>query len=195
MTNARSYDPGDYCWNGTVSPSWIETYYGWLDNQWEEDHTINCKRHLQGEDGTNPHYYLGNYYNVGASVAQEDTSTIISEHRYSTSICPAGWQLPDNIGDRSFQNLVDKSKTEGNIEITAGEDGTIHKSPYWFTYNGYISSQGIRWYANIAYYWSSTAQTSSSWYHFYANGDGRLTPANGGGTRHGGLGLRCVARQ
>ena len=69
LTNARSYDPGDYCWNGTVSPSWVETYYGWLDNQWEEDHTINCKRHLQGEDGTNPHYYLGNYYNVGASVA------------------------------------------------------------------------------------------------------------------------------
>ena len=52
----QSYDPGEYCYSNAISSS------GSLNQQ-----TIACKKH-QEVAGSNPHYYLGNYYNYAAAV-------------------------------------------------------------------------------------------------------------------------------
>ena len=105
----------------------------------------------------------GNMYNWKAATAglgtPEDVNTTITE-----SVCPKGWQLPDNDGVYSFQNLM----LHYGLPITNATDGstvqTIQQSPFFFTLSGYNSS-----YSGISSaFWSRTTREVASHAYDYA---------------------------
>ena len=89
----QSYDPGNKIWNGGLDSS-ANTNLGNMTQ------------------GTDQHYHLGNYYNWGAAVAMNNTSSYTTQYiDVNQSICPKGWMLPKSgniTAAGSFQNLVNQ---------------------------------------------------------------------------------------
>ena len=185
---AQSYDPGDFCWNKKVEPSGGSG----SSADWFMQHTFACKRH-EGND-PNLHYYIGNYYSYGAAVAQNDTS-IKQENGdyYDTSICPAGWQLPRNDGDKSFNNLFEKAKSKGS-PITSGVSGNVQNAPYYFTYNDMWSGSQGAGLGYGAHYRTSVVSSKSDSYILDFFGNSNLRPQFNSAWRAHGFSVRCVAR-
>ncbi len=170
-TVPESYDPGDRYWNGDFNQNWDGT----LDN-------------MTTTSSSNSHYHIGNYYNWTAAVAMSDSSSYTSGGTdVNQSICPAGWRLPNNSDNKSYQNLVDTQS------LSAGTSGNIQSSPVYFVYGGY-------WYGSSAYvgsrgdYWSSVVDYSKGSSILDFGVGGYLNP-QADGNRDYGSSLRCVARQ
>ena len=118
----------------------------------------------------------GNYYNWCAATVSGNCSNITAEQ--TNSICPKGWVLPSNSGNRSFSNLFGKynlpeSNTSGNY-ITA-----VESLPLYFGRPGrfdstYYSSFGTSYlYAGSGgYYWSVMPNSFTKSYLFFYDHNG-----------------------
>ena len=172
-TEPESYDPGDLYWDGTLNTSWS----GNLSNETVTDPPAT--------GGT--HYHIGNYYNWTAAVAMSNSTSYTSDGTdVNQSICPAGWRLPNNSDNKSYQNLVSRQS------LTAGTSGNIQNSPTYFVYGGYWegSSSNV---GSGGYYWSSVVEGSNDAYQLGFGVNGYLGPQDYG-YRGVGYSLRCVAR-
>ena len=170
----QSYDPGDKIWNGVTTSS--------------SGTTINNM-----VQGTNQHYHLGNYYNWGAAVAMNNTSSYTADNTdVNQSICPKGWMLPKsgttNTSAGSFQYLVNQYNWASNSMTNPN----MWATPLYFPLAGdwYGSSGGV---AYVGYFWSSVVSSSSYAYYLYGHYSGMVLPANGY-YRYYGFSVRCVSR-
>ncbi len=175
----ESYDPGDLCWNGAISPD----YYGTLDD-------------YAGACGNEKHYHIGNYYNFTAAIAMNDSSSYTANHTdVNQSICPAGWRLPALSGSRSYDGLV----TE--YDLTSGVSGNIQNAPLYFVYGGgwdpawSIASGGLgtTGTGSSGSYWpSSIYRDSGAWGFSFTRGGTMDVGVEF--HRYAGGSVRCVAR-
>ncbi|MBR6505688.1 hypothetical protein IKT18_02560 [Candidatus Saccharibacteria bacterium] len=169
----QSYDPGDVCWNGAIRNDWNGTI---------ASETTVCDN--------NRHYQIGNYYNLNAAFAMNTNHSYDAiGTRINQSICPAGWRLPANSGDQSYESLV------ANLNLTAGNSGNIHASPTYFTYtgtwNGYSSSTSAR-----GFYWSNEIYDQSGTDILYFDKDGNIIEEGLGMHQENtsGTPIRCMVR-
>ncbi|MBR3180262.1 hypothetical protein IKF57_01900, partial [Candidatus Saccharibacteria bacterium] len=164
----QSYDPSNKIWDGVATST----------------NNINLDNMVQG---TNQHYHLGNYYNFGAAVAMNDTSSYTTQYTdVNQSICPKGWMLPKsgNITTAgSFQYLVNQYS-----------GSNIWSAPLYFPlaggWNG--SSLGVAYGGSFR---SSVVNWSSTAYIMSGNYSGTVNPAYGAPLRYNGSSVRCVARE
>lgn len=166
----RSYDPGDYCWNGTLDISG-----GGFNNL-----TIGCS-----DTDANQHYSVGNYYDWSVAVAMNDTSSLV-ENGYvvDQSICPAGWTLPSS---GSFAYLI--KTVFGDYLAT-----TVMGAPAYFPLAGYKDIyHPVESVGNSGNFWSSTVYDDDRTYLFYFTYNDFLTSTERFGRRLE-LSIRCVAR-
>ena len=174
FTDSDSYDPGNICWNETITTDQFMTL---------SDYGTECN-----QNGS--HYHLGNYYNWTAAVAMSDSSSYNTENADANqSICPAGWTLPkggSDTGSGSLAYLIEK------VGLTSGDSGNAHISPTFFSYAGsWNGNSGFVGYGG--FYWSSVAKSGG-----YVANSLIITPyiasPSGSGERSAGYPVRCVAR-
>ena len=171
----QSYDPGNKIWNGTPSSS--------------TNITINNMA-----QGTDQHYHLGNYYNWGAAVAMNDTSSYTAQNTdVNQSICPKGWTLPKsgNITTAgSFRNLVNQYNWASNSMTNPN----MWSAPLYFPLAGYwYGSSGSGLVAYYGVFWSSVVYSSYHAYYLYGNYNGTVESASNS-FRDSGCSVRCVSR-
>ena len=201
IIHPESYDPGDLCWNGTLSDysDW-ETYFGSCSYN-NITGMINCDESINPIDtyitvsGTPTlQYYLGNYYNWTAAVALNDSSAYTTQYQdVNRSICPAGWTLPksgNNTSSGSFQYMLEQYGWDSN-SYELGSGYTAYHTPMFLTFGGF-------WYGSIGdvgfsgSFWSPMLYSSHYAYNFYSP-DGYVDPG-GDANRYEGFSVRCVAR-
>ena len=179
-TIQQSYDPGDFCWNGLIGTS------GGGSLEWFNQHSVSCKKH-EKVTGSDPHYHLGNYYNYGAAVAQNDTSSKQTDgDSFKTSICPSGWQLPTK---EIYQALLDTN----NPKPQGGYDGNIHQPPFYYPYIRTWSGVFID-YSYGADYITSTVVDANHIYELAFNGNPSYVIKVKSMDRYCGFPVRCVVR-
>ena len=193
-SNNRSYDPGNYCWKGE------QTRHIKSEESYFEADSRECDPH------DSSHYHIGNYYCYDAAVAQNDTSAhTTNKQAYNTSICPAGWQLPNVDGNKSYQALHDAAKAAGQTwyagyigskteNQTTNNKSTVHEYPFYFIYSGLWGGRSRR-FGGYVWYRSNAVYSSILSYVFMFSGDGHLTPIGTSGYRQDAFPVRCVSRQ
>ena len=141
-----------------------------------------------------PSEYVGDYYNWYAATAESgtwDMSTDSVAGSATDSICPYGWQLPNNSGTKSWYNLITTNYSANSGRLGARKlrsfPLSVIMSGYYAWVNGYLGSRGTG-----GYYWSSTpyAVTHSHHLYFYSTS---VYPQYGSNKTYG-LTVRCVAR-
>ncbi len=159
----RSIDPGDSYWSGNLisnsaKTEWINYYNNsdCVDGDYDDClsyvsgrgwHTSNPFTYMNSGASTgDSHYHLGNYYNAPAALASNYLGLVSTQypdspiaHSFDTSICPAGWTLPDGtVNNNDFRGLlnsydVDISTQEGSRALTL--------APFYFNVAGAITSE------------------------------------------------------
>ena len=178
---AKSFTFND---NGTID---VKT--GGTDGRyWNGD--TSCTSNCYTTTG-NLRNHFGNYYNWPAATAGSGTDSIATDGtNVGDSICPKGWQLPQNSGTKSFNNLIRTvygiSATDTDTSVMAEPLHFIRSGSYGWS-DGIPTNQGR--YGN---FWSATAKSGNSAYNLVSN-FGDLNPHN---TSYKGNGftVRCVAR-
>ena len=127
----------------------------------------------------------GVYYNWYAATAGTGTWSTSSDEEASSSICPAGWRLPSNTGDKSYYHLITETYNYTTGKQLVDNLGFVYSGYYEF--NGYVYGQG-----SDGYFWSSTAIASSHAYSldFYS----RSVDPQGNDGKSNGLSVRCVSQ-
>ena len=144
----------------------------------------------------------GNLYNWTMATLGSGTSLTQDGQTAPNSICPKGWQLPVNSGNKSFYNLLDAYYTGtigsgGNPQTTPAlidQQNLMWSDPLDFVVSGdYNQSIGtIRSRATEGTFWSGTAY-SATLAHLLASNSTGFHPQGWG--YHGyGYAVRCVAR-
>ena len=127
----------------------------------------------------------GNLYNwnaATATVGKQATTGTVTE-----SVCPKGWQLPNNTGTKSFNALM----TAYSLPTTSVENGaavqTIQQAPFNFPLAGnYANSPGYQGRTTV--YWSRTvyaSNTKSSYGLGFSAEDGYFSPQDVRGKLYG----------
>ena len=173
LVAAASYNPGNLCWDGVISPNEIGTI---------ETNTEACTQ--------DNHYHLGNYYNWNAAIATSDSSSFVEYIDAEQSICPAGWTMP---------NIASFSKILRELNLTSGINGNVHSAPVYFIYGGNMGGDGgNNWVGRIGRYWSSTptfTNINASALQILSNVSTIEIPGNDSGLHRGnGIFVRCLAR-
>ena len=101
----------------------------------------------------------GNLYNWNAATAgagkQATTGTV------TESICPKGWQLPDNDGVYSFQNLMLHYGLPTVNSVNGSAVQTVQQAPFNYALAGYYESSPQK--QNLAMkYWSRTVNINNT---------------------------------
>ena len=173
-TTPASYDPGNLYWNGIIANDWSGTL---------DDMTVTSASATPG----GCHYHIGNYYNWTAAIAMDDSSEYETNgYDVNQSICPAGWRLPTDYGDRSYGSMT---YMQG---LTSGPNGNIQESPVYLVYTGNWkgSSDSV---GGSAMYWASKSRRDDVAYILGFSRNGTLFPGTWGG-RSTGNPVRCVLR-
>ena len=135
--------------------------------------------------------HFGNYYNWPAATAGTGTdSTATDGTNVGDSICPKGWQLPQNSGTKSFNNLI---RTVYGISAT-NTDASVIAEPLHFIRSGYYNWSGgtLDNQGTDGSFWSATAK-SDTYAYYLGFHSGGLDPQHGS-NKGNGLTVRCVAR-
>ena len=201
---ARSYDNVTYGYVPTNQTDGSQTNtIGNLTARSDSDGLNNYK--TSGWVSAYANQYVGDYYNWYAATAESGTFAQSSGDA-EDSICPKGWQLPQNDGDASGskswyglivgaykQNTNNGDGSSGSVTISDSEVN-IKKFPL-----SLVRSGNYDWaYGNLNHrgsygsFWSSTpyAVTATRSLRFWS---GTLYPRNGD-NKTGGFTVRCVAR-
>ena len=133
----------------------------------------------------------GNYYNWNASTAGSGIWNV-KNTSVDDSICPIGWQLPSNSGDKSFYHLITEiyGFTSSSTSSTA-----LRSNPFNFILAGhYVHTSGeMSNQTTNARYWTNTAYTSAAYaYHLYMTSSSISTQNSN--NKGFGYSVRCVAR-
>ena len=173
--------------NGTTSEYNVVQIYSGVAN----DVTSSCDLTTAPYCLVNASTKYGNLYNWNAATAgvglRATTGTV------TESICPKGWQLPDNDGVYSFQNLM----LHYGLPTTNTTDGsavqTIQRTPLNFSLVGYYDNSSVD-QSLRAFYWSRTVYTANAdqanSLHFGTK-DGSFYPQGFPGKSYG-FSIRCV---
>ena len=153
-TAPESYDPGDLYWNGIPNNSWNGNFY---------NETVANPTDTPG--GT--HYHIGNYYNWTAATAMSDSSSYDGYRDAGQSICPAGWRLPTNRGDESFQNLLTPYGWTDN-DRTLDNDQKSWNEPLYFVLGGRWTWDPTDNFGSVGFYWTNVAIESKFAYSLHA---------------------------
>ncbi len=142
-----------------------------------------------GNNTYNAHYLVGNLYQWNAATA--GTGSTITSQDAKDSICPKGWQLPtsNNSNSGSFQALMSAYSITSNADSTT----RITQSPLYFHPSGYVSSGSLRYAGDSGYYWSSTANSSTSNAYLLYFASDYVYPSTYD-YRYYGFSVRCLAR-
>ncbi len=173
----QSYDPGGKIWDGVVGSGTT------LDDM---------------NQGTNPHYHIGNYYNWMAAVATNDSRLFTNKIDVNQSICPAGWMLTKSSGVGSFNSLsslyarwtesVYDEETDA-WSIPERLPDQLWESPVYFTMGG--QWMGDSWdVSNEGYYWTPKKDDSGASNYFVSQFFTEMSSPN----HYFGLSVRCVSR-
>ncbi|MBQ3353043.1 hypothetical protein IJG89_01680 [Candidatus Saccharibacteria bacterium] len=169
-------------------------------------------------DGTCPHYHVGNYYNWSAAVASNDTSTITANYTTAPdSICPAGWRLPTGKTSNTSTDLgyygeinytwvsegLAKDYVTGTGTATYIPDNNtgwvnIRNNPMYMVAAGYKNGTSAPTQLDTyGRYWTNTAYSNSVAYapYFYSSGLYPTYYNSSNSPRGRGFSIRCVARQ
>ena len=199
--------------NNTTSPASYDagTRYRYPSGSSTTDYysIVNCTD--AHDDGTCPHYHIGNYYNFTAAVASNSLSGITTNYTaMGNSVCPSGWRLPNGqesstgyaevnyswVGEGIVANYVTRGTSATYLPDNATGYSHIRSNPLFMANAGYISSNGSTIsYTSLSYsyYWTNTIYNNSSGYDYYFLG-GSIYPS-GSFNRGYGVSVRCVARQ
>ena len=136
----------------------------------------------------------GNLYNWNAATAtvgkQATTGTVYE------SVCPKGWQLPDNTGTYSWNALMTAyglPTENGNSATHNAAIKTIQQSPLNFPLAGYYYGSSVN-QARYAYYWSRTVYSSNTNYAYslHFNSEGGYFYPQHNNSKYSGFSVRCV---
>ena len=183
----ESYNPGDLYWNLAIdnnAADWEEYYSGcdFSTSTISCDQTLNPISTYTGSTGI-PQYHLGNYYNLAAAIATNDSSIYVNDP-VEQSICPAGWTLPrDGFEDDTVYALWNEYGYDGydeNYDIS-----TLWSSPLYYSLGG--AFDGI--VGSIGY---TGVFRSAGFEAAYINTE--YVSAQTDIERAAGLSIRCVAR-
>ena len=108
------------------------------------------------------------------------------------SICPKGWKLPDNAGNRSFVNLIFNTYGLQDNNTSAAK---LLAAPLNFVRSGYTdrsNSQQLDM-GEYGYWWSTAAYSQATSAHNLATYSAHVIPQYAG-YKGNGLSVRCVAR-
>ncbi|MBR2587566.1 hypothetical protein IKE71_04325, partial [Candidatus Saccharibacteria bacterium] len=200
---ARSYDNVTYGYVPTNQTDGSQT--NTIGNLTERSATDGLNSYkTSGWSSLYANQYVGDYYNWYATTAESGTFTQSSGNA-EDSICPKGWQLPENGGDtsgsKSWYGLIvgaygqvtnDNGGTSGSTEVTASEVN-IKKFPISLVRSGryYWADSNLDNRGSYGYFWSSTAAATaySRDLEFWG---GTLYPQSGSGKASGST-VRCLA--
>ena len=150
-------------------------------------------------DGDGISQYKGSYYNWYTATAMSGTWSMGSGSPEDApdSICPRGWRLPANSGDKSFQNLMvtvyQLLTTPGTGNASARDK--LLKKPFSYAYSGFYEfiNGNIYLQNNDLYLWGSEAQDTTIAHRLYVSSDTSVMPQNNGRKPYG-FSVRCVNR-
>ena len=199
----QGWDLGDYVWRTPTSTKYCQT-----DTNLSES---SCSSYWQSTAGmiamTEPrtdgvtvegstydaHYLVGNYYSYQAATA--DTAPPGSGDA-SSSICPAGWQLPTSGDDRnntpgSFYYLLNQY---GFTSSFGNGTNSITSVPLYFVRSGYVAPRENLYTAGGWGFYLSVRSTTTR----IANGlyiDSSSVSPSSNTSRYLGSSVRCVAAE
>ena len=170
-------DPGDeYVYTSNSDAD--DTVYATLSSCTNAGHT-DCQ-----------HYHIGNYYNWNAARADGNDNT---------SICPAGWRLP-NLDSNEYGNLlVSYNIIQNNTSTTYLTDGfnNIRKAPLYFIRAGakgdIAQSNIVPGTGNSRYFYGQTT-TFAAYMNFSKTQVDPVSNNRYSQIRGYGYSIRCVAR-
>ncbi|MBQ6394607.1 hypothetical protein IJH97_02560, partial [Candidatus Saccharibacteria bacterium] len=188
---ARSFTFND---NGTID---VKT--GGTDGRYWDPDTADSSDCVASSTDTSNCYtitgnlrnHFGNYYNWPAATAGSGTADIATDgQNIDDSICPKGWQLPQNSGSKSFNNLI---RTIYGISAT-DTDTSVMAEPLHFIRSGFYRWNGgtLGRQGTTGYFWSATAKSDTNAYYLIFN-SGYLVPQSSNNKGYG-FTVRCVAR-
>ena len=134
-------------------------------------------------------YSYGNYYTWHAAIAD----TAYHFDQAYTSICPAGWMLPQGGTTASgFGKLdVDMGGTGAN-QFTAEASNRWRKYPNNFLYSGYFNFSSAYNRGSHGYYWSSTSDMNVDVFSLYLHKT-NVYPGSDSFSKDSGQSIRCTA--
>ena len=113
-------------------------------------------------DGTCPHYHVGNYYNFTAAVASNSTSGITSSRTVmGNSICPAGWRLPNGRTSLSSSDVGYNGEFNYTLVAQGVISGYVGTSNASYNTNGYLNLSNNPLYLVRSGYKNGTSDPSS----------------------------------
>ena len=133
----------------------------------------------------------GNLYNWNAATAgvgKQTTTGTVTE-----SVCPLGWQLPNNTGTKSFNTLMTAYSLPTTNVTNGSAVQTIQQSPLNFPPAGYYNNSSVT-QARYAYYWSRIVYTSNTNLVYYLHFNSELGYFNpqGNNYKYRGFSVRCI---
>ena len=133
----------------------------------------------------------GNLYNWNAATAtvgkQATTSTV------TESVCPKGWQLPNNTGTRSFNNLMSAYSLPTTNVTNGAAVQKIQQTPLNFPSAGYYHYSSLM-QTYDARYWSRTAYANDTYcaYHLHFSSENGLFRPQNDSIKADGFSIRCL---
>ena len=183
---AKSFSPGDIYYKDGVGTGDYDSVTGSYSSG-------------QSSNG-DPWYHVGNFYNWHAATAGTGTATMGGngyDQVATDSICPKGWRLPTNYGDKSYINLVN-----GVYELLNNDAVSANRTLYpplnfvrsgvfhWIFREHRQKGSGYLAWSNTA-----TANNVQAAYQFYARSFENTNNATNGELHKGhGISIRCVHR-
>ena len=173
--------------NGTASAYDVVQIYSGV----AEDVTSSCDLTTNPYCIVNTTTKYGNLYNWNAATAgvglQATTGTV------TESICPKGWQLPDNDGVYSYQNLMLHYGLPTTNITNGSAVQSIQQAPFYFAFAGYYNSSSVGQVGIGAYYSRTvdTANNNRSNYAYLRTDNGVFHPQDINYKSYG-FSVRCV---
>ena len=141
---------------------------------------LYSKSQMLNQKSCVPHSYnTGNYYNFPAA------STNTSEPA-SSSICPKGWNLPQNTGNTSYSHILDMYGIDNFAATKSNYDSGLVNLPLSYLRSGYYYSDGTLYYQGISGVYRMTSQRLG----FHSS---NLNPTSNTDANRG-YSVRCVGR-
>ena len=208
LEGARTLTSDDTDLNGNIVsfefPASIPYGTGW--NMHSDDHTLRVIEpsggdyiiNPSGKDYTlatsgEPWEHRGNYYNWYVAVA----GTTLAKYGEvaASSICPKGWQLPNDSEptDKSWSNLLNIYHASNGVqgaEIVHGSPINEVRAGYYYASSSSGSASTI---GELSYYWTNHNTTGTTAYA-YRQMD-TYSVIHDSYVAQAGLSIRCVARQ
>ena len=118
---------------------------------------FNTQQRAEDTSNTNVNTYsYGNYYTWHAAIADTTHYTSSGDHG-TTSICPAGWRIPQwNTTVSGLGKLDLDMGGTGGTQSTQEATNRWRKYPSNYLYSGYFNGTLARERGNTGFYWSST---------------------------------------